>query len=115
MPRTTTKTAELPFEPNEVQAFIDSTEPQCPAHRVYAAEDATDLEYIARELVSFWRRSSARFEAMTYATNSFDADDYLARLVDQNVEGLTAQAEMLFRRYVELYAAPDEPAQKKAA
>lgn len=95
----------LPFEPNEVQAFIDSTEPTCVAHRIYAAEDANDLEYVARELVSFWRRSSARFSAMNYATKAFDADHHLACLVDQHVEHMTADAETLFRRFVELYAA----------
>lgn len=115
----TTPIAELPYEPNEVQAFIDSTEPRCVAHRVAAAGDANDLEYTARELVSFWRRSSARLANMSYATKGFDADDYLARLVDQSTEDLTPDAARLFSKFVEFYAAPDEPVrqpeQKEAA
>lgn len=97
--------APLAYEPCEVQAFIDSTEPTCAAHTAYATEDAQHLEYIARELVSFWWRSSARYSAMSYATKAFDAADYLDRLIDQAVDDLTADAETLFRRFVELYAA----------
>lgn len=96
--------APLAFEPREVQAFIDSTEPQCAAHAVYAAEDARDLEYVARELVSTWRRQCARLQSMSYATKAFDPDDLLARLAEQYEEDLTPDAARLFCRYVELYA-----------
>jgi hypothetical protein len=95
----------LAYEPREVAEFVASTEPQCAAHTAYAAEDAADLEYIARELVSFWRRARARIQSLTYASREADAANLLHCMADQVEDALTPDGAKLFRRYVELYAA----------